>query len=101
VCVYVSNTLKNLENAKKSRAVIREREDKIAEAQMEVDIHPGNPMALYKLGRLYAFYDRNDQAIEWIGKALNQGYDDVDYLKIDPALEKLRGDPRFEKMLPQ
>ena len=94
-----ANTLKNLENAKKSRAVIQEREDKIAEAQMEADIHPGNPMALYKLGRLYAFYDKNDQAMEWINKALDKGYDDLDYIKIDPALEKLREDPRFKELL--
>ncbi len=94
-----ANTLKNLENAKKSRAVIQEREDKIAEAQMEADIHPGNPMALYKLGRLYAFYDKKDQAIEWINKALDKGYNDLDYIKLDPALEKLRGDPRFKELL--
>ncbi len=96
-----ANALKNLENAKKSKAVIEEREGQFAELRREVEAHPDNPMALYKLGRLYAFYDKKDQAIEWINKALDKGYGDWDYIKIDPALEKLRGDPRFEKMLPQ
>lgn len=95
------NALKNLENAKKSKAVIEEREGQFAELRREVEAHPDNPMALYKLGRLYAFYDKKDQAMEWINKALDKGYDDLDYIKLDPALEKLRGDPRFEKMLPQ
>ncbi len=96
-----ANALKNLENAKKSKGIIEEREGQIAELRREIEAHPDNPMALYKLGRLYAFYDKKDQAIEWINKALEKGYDDLDYIKIDPALEKLRGDPRFEKMLPQ
>ena len=96
-----ANTLKNLEHAKKNKAIIEEREGQIAELRREVEAHPDNPMALYKLGRLYAFYDKMDQAMEWINKALDKGYGDWDYIKLDPALEKLRGDPRFEKMLPQ
>ncbi len=96
-----ANALKNLENAKKGKGIIEERKRQIAELRREIEAHPDNPMALYKLGRLYAFYDKKDQAMEWINKALDKGYDDLDYMKLDPALEKLRGDPRFEKMLPQ
>jgi len=94
-----ANTLKNLENAKKSKAIIEEREGQFAELRREVEAHPGSPMALYKLGRLYAFYDKKDQAMEWINKALDKGYDDLDYLKIDPALTGLREDPRFKELL--
>ncbi len=94
-----ANALKNLENAKKSRAVIEEREAQFVELHSEVEAHPDNPKALYKLGRLYAFYDKNDQAMEWINKALEKGYNDLDYIKLDPALEKLRGDPRFKALV--
>ena len=94
-----ANALKNLENAENSKGVIQEREDKMAEARREAENHPENPTALYKLGRLYAFYDKMDQAIEWINKALEKGYDDLDYLTIDPALTGLREDPRFKKLL--
>jgi tetratricopeptide (TPR) repeat protein len=96
-----ANALKNLENAKQNKTVIEEREGQIAELRREIEAHPDNPTALYNLGRLYAFYDEKDQALEWINKALDKGYDALDYIKVDPALEKLRGDPRFEKMLPQ
>jgi len=94
-----ANTLKNLENAKMNKAIIEEREEQFAELRREVEAQPGNPMALYKLGRLYAFYDKKDQAMEWINKALDKGYDDLDYLKIDPALTGLREDPRFKELL--
>ena len=96
-----ANALKNLESAKKNKTVMEEREGQIAELRREVEAHPENPKALYNLGRLYAFYDEKDQALEWINKALEKGYHDMDYIKLDPALEKLRGDTRFEKMLPK
>ena len=96
-----ANALKNLESAKKNKTVMEEREGQIAELRREVEAHPENPKALYNLGRLYAFYDEKDQALEWINKALENGYHDMDYIKLDPALEKLRGDTRFEKMLPK
>ncbi len=94
-----ANTLQNLENAKKNKAVMQEREGELAELRREVEAKPDDPLALYKLGRLYAFYDRKDEAIEWINKALDKGYDALDYIKFDPALDKLRGDPRFTKLL--
>ncbi len=96
-----ANTLQNLENAKKNKSIVQDREDQIAKARRKAEENPNNPRNLYNLGRLYAFYDKLDQAMEWINKALDKGYDDLDYIKIDPALEKLRGDPRFEKMLPK
>ena len=80
-----ANALKNLVNAKKSKGIIEEREGQFAELRREIEAHPDNPMALYKLGRLYAFYDKKDQAMEWINKALDKGYDDLDYIKLDPS----------------
>lgn len=94
-----ANTLQNLENAKKSKAVIDEREAQFAELHSAVAAQPDNPMVLYKLGRLYAFYDKNDQALDWINRALEKGYDDLDYIKIDPALTGLRQDERFQKLM--
>jgi len=94
-----ANALKNLDNAKKNKAVIQEREGELAELRREVEAKPDDPLALYKLGRLYAFYDKNGEAIKWISKALEMGYDALEYMKFDQALEKLRGDPRFDKLL--
>ena len=92
-------TLKNLDNAKKNKAIMEGRDNEIAELRREVDIQPDNPVALYKLGRIYAFYDRKDEALEWIGKAREKGYDDLNNLQVDPALKKLRDDPRFAGLI--
>ncbi len=81
-----ANALKNLESAKKNKTVMEEREGQIAELRREVDAHPENPKALYNLGRLYAFYDEKDQALEWINKALEKGEQDMEYINLDPAL---------------
>ncbi len=94
-----SNTLKNMENAKASKGVMDDRESQFAELQSEVEAKPDDPMALYKLGRLYAFYDRKEEALQWISKALEKGYQDLDYMMIDPALEELREDERFKKLV--
>ncbi|MFQ5681812.1 MAG: tetratricopeptide repeat protein [Candidatus Binatia bacterium] len=94
-----ANAQKNLENAKKNKATIQGRQDRIAQAQKEVEDHPTSPRASYKLARLYAFYGKKDQAIEWLDKALKMGFNDLDYLKADPALKDLRDDPSFARLL--
>lgn len=91
--------LKNLESAKRNRAVIQERQQQIAKAQKEVEAHPQSPWASYNLARLYAFYGKKDQAIEWLAKALRLGFNDLDYLKADLALEGIRDDPNFTRLL--
>lgn len=95
-----ATALANLERAKKSQAVVAERVQQLAQAKKEAEGYPKNPLAAYKLGRLHAFYGDKDQAIEWIMKALELGYDDFDYLKKDPALQGLRDDSRFIRLLP-
>ena len=94
-----ANTLQNLENAKKSKGVIEEREAQFAELRSAVEAKPDDPMAMYKLGRHLAFYDKTEEAMEWISKAVDKGYDDLDYIKIDPALTGLREDSRFKELL--
>jgi hypothetical protein len=40
-----------------------------------------------------------DQAFEWLEKAVDGHAWEVPLLKIDPAFERLRQDPRFLKLL--
>ena len=90
---------KNLETAKKNQAVIREREKQIAVALKNAEAQPENPNASYILARLYAVYGKKDQAIGWLEKALKLGFKDIDYVKIDAALDSLRNEPDYVWLL--
>lgn len=90
---------KNLETAKKNQAATRERERRLAEAQKSAEAQPENPAALYNLARAYAYYGEKDQALRWLDKALALGFNDWAYLKVDTALEPLRDDPGYQRLL--
>ena len=94
-----STILKNLENAKKNRAIIQERLERIAQAKRDVEARPKDPQAAYHLARVYASFDEKDQAFEWLAKAFALGFDDFEFVKADPAVATLRGDPRFASLL--
>lgn len=94
-----ATALRNLENAKRNNGIVQEREERFAQARKEVEARPEDPRAAYNLGRLHASFDEKDQALEWIAKALELGFDDFKFLKDDPALASLRDDPRFTGLL--
>lgn len=90
---------KNLEIAKKNRDNLTEREARIANAQKQTAAKPKDPQAAYNLARVYAAFDMPDPALEWLGKALQLGFDDLRFAREDPALAGLRTDPRFTRLL--
>jgi tetratricopeptide (TPR) repeat protein len=56
-------------------------------------------VAPYLVATAYVNLDRRDQAFEWLQKAL-EDYDEwIDCINIDPALDLLRSDPRFQDLL--
>ena len=40
-----------------------------------------------------------DEAFEWLGKALQLGFDDIRFVREDPTLAGLKNGPRFTKLL--
>jgi Flp pilus assembly protein TadD len=89
---------KNLENAKKNRDILQERETQIADAKKQAAARPKDPKAAYDVARAYAFYRQNDQALEWLGKAMTLGYDDPEGAKADTVFADVRNDPRFPRI---
>jgi tetratricopeptide (TPR) repeat protein len=89
----------NLETSKKNRDLLQERETRIAEARKQVEARPKDARAAYSLARVYASFDMQEQAFEWLGKALQLGFDDIRFVREDPVLAGLRGDPRFTRLL--
>lgn len=90
---------KNLTIAKKNREVLGEREARIVEAKNQVEAYPKDPQAAYNLARVYASFDMQDLAFDWLGKALDLGFGDVKLVREDAALAGLRGDPRLARLL--
>ncbi len=58
-----------------------------------------DPMVWYNLACSFALSGRNDDALDALGRAMELGYDDYEWMKKDTDLSTLRGDPRFESML--
>src|SRR5258705_384964 len=69
------------------------KEGKAAEAS------PKDPRPASDAARAYARLGDPDNAFAWLERALNLGYDRLDYLSADPDLASLRKDPRFTKLL--
>jgi len=91
--------LKNLENAKRNKGIMQERQERLAQARKEAEANPTDPSASFNLARLYAASGEKDQAIEWLARALALGLTEFALLKDDPAFKTLRDDPRFMQFL--
>jgi len=89
----------NLDAMVKNKTVLQERKDQTASAVQGADAKPKDPQAAYNAARVYARLGDADQALTWLNKALDLGYDQFDYLSLDPSLVNLKKDPRFLKLL--
>ncbi len=89
----------SLESVLKNKAVTQERKDQTSSAVQGAEAKPQDPQAAYNAARVYARLGDADQALTWLNKAVDLGYDRFDYLSLDPALASLKKDPRFLKLL--
>ncbi len=53
----------------------------------------------YEIALVYAGLKENDTAFEWLEKAFQARDKGLTYLKIDPCLDPLRSDPRFQDLI--
>jgi len=53
----------------------------------------------YEIALIYAGLHDNDEAFQWLNQALKARDKGILYLKIDPCLDPLRADPRFDELL--
>jgi tetratricopeptide (TPR) repeat protein len=60
---------------------------------------PGDVEAMYNLACLNCLVGKNDQAYEWLGKAIDAGYRDVDGLIADADFRTIRGEDRFRALV--
>ncbi len=74
------------------------------EKGLEIDLRlsrlrPGDPVVFYNLACSYSLLGQADPAVESMEKALNLGYNDLDFLMSDPDLKNLRRDARLRQLL--
>jgi TolB-like protein/DNA-binding winged helix-turn-helix (wHTH) protein len=77
-------------------AMGRQKESEAALRELMTMDRKGNP---YSVATVYALMNRNDQAFEWLDRALAQREGDVIGTKIDPFLKGLHNDPRYAAFL--
>jgi serine/threonine protein kinase/tetratricopeptide (TPR) repeat protein len=53
------------------------------------------------IGRIHAALEEKDEAFDWLQKALDERDSAVIWLRVDPAVDNLRSDPRFDGLLRQ
>jgi tetratricopeptide (TPR) repeat protein len=58
-----------------------------------------NPTAMYNVACGYAMMGRRDEAFEWLGKAVEAGFEIGGYVQGDHDLDNLRSDSRFKRFL--
>ena len=64
-------------------------------------IKPHDPIVHYNLACSYSLLNEIDKALDTIQRAIKLGYDNLRHLEIDPDLENLRRDNRFQKIIRQ
>ncbi len=52
--------------------------------------------AAYRYADIYAQWGKTANALQWLDKALRLHDQDLAYLKVDPLLDPLRNEPRFQ-----
>jgi len=84
-------------------AYISGRTGQQAKAEQELkkllDLNQRQPMDPMVIVPPYIGMGNNDQAIAWLEKAYAQHSNGLTALKVDPAFDPLRGDPRFQDLL--
>jgi serine/threonine-protein kinase len=60
--------------------------------------NPKDASIMYRAGLNYEHWGERDLALQWVGKALKNGYS-MSTVKRSPELKKLREDPRFPQLV--
>jgi hypothetical protein len=69
--------------------------------QHVLQLEPDSPRDFYGLGSAYAAQHDAGRAFEWLGRAAATHRYDMTEISDDPGLVELRGDPRFQALLPR
>jgi eukaryotic-like serine/threonine-protein kinase len=86
---HIGNAYARAGQVEEARKCLRELEEKLKEG----------PVGTYEVALIYAGLGVKDQALEWLEKAYQAHDNGMMSLKIDPPLDPLHSDPRFQDLL--
>jgi hypothetical protein len=77
-------------------ALGREKESDAALREL-IEKHHAN--AAWSIATVYAFRNQRDEAFNWLDRAYAQHDGGLIFIKIEPLLKRLHGDPRYTALL--
>ena len=89
-------TLGHLGNAYARAGRVREARECLRQLKQRSDVET---VETYSIAIIHAGLGEKDQAFEWLEKAYEERELGVSFLKVDPTLDPLRSDPRFQDLL--
>ena len=82
-----------------SQAQIHEAADADVSLQKAYALGAKRAVDLYNIACGYALAGSKDEALDWLRRAVDAGFQDRQLMTTDSDLESLRGDPRFEALV--
>jgi tetratricopeptide (TPR) repeat protein len=79
------------------QAMLGDRAAAFADLQRADTILPGDAEVSFDTAVVYNHFGDTDQALRWLGKAVNAGYS-PNIARDYPFFDKMRSDPRFQKI---
>ena len=77
-------------------ALGRKKQSDAALSELIAKYHSGSE---YAIAEVYAFWNKPDEAFEWLDRAYVQRNAGLILTRVDPLLESLRHDPRYAALL--
>jgi adenylate cyclase len=59
----------------------------------------GSYFSAYDMATVCAAWHDNDGALKWLGQAIEQRLIEVSWIRVDPRLDSIRAEPRFQELL--
>ena len=83
-----------------AHAVLDDRPEALRIAHELEQLRAGKGLFAYELGVIYAALGEPERAFTWLTRAVQERSGWIAYLRVDPRLDDLHADPRFESLLP-
>jgi Flp pilus assembly protein TadD len=82
-------------------AAANRADDAVREANLAMVLRPNETTVLYNAACTFCLLGRKFEGMDALSKAWRAGFRDTDWVRRDPDLAILRGDPEFERLYPE